>query len=279
MARAEDVIKVAMSQVGYSAMSDPERGSKYGRWLASVFDEDWLAGPSTEIWWCCMFVSWCLDQAGQKCVGFPSYNTDLVLGKRPTTVPKEQAMPGDIVIWNWDGNSTTDHIGIVSEHVPGQLGRLITVEGNVGNAVKVCDRTGTWGLVAAVIRPPYDDAKVILPQPVTEGQIEVDGLWGRETTAALQRHFGTVVDGEVWHQWPMHKMGALVGGWGWDYTQLGSPLIRAMQEWLGVTADGLIGPVTVRALQARMGVEQTGYLNAPAPAIVKLQDALNKGTL
>lgn len=159
MANASDVLDIALGEVGYYAPDDPEPGSKYGRWLADLTGEGWLAGPSTEIWWCCMFVSWCLAQAGQGCVGFPSYNTDNTLSKNPPLVLREDAEPGDIIIWNWDGNSSTDHIGFVKEHEPGAFGRLITVEGNYRNSVDIVDRSDCWELVSAVIRPPYQNGE------------------------------------------------------------------------------------------------------------------------
>lgn len=49
MATAEDVMRVAFGELGYYAPDDPERGSKYGRWMAEITGEDWLAGPSSEI--------------------------------------------------------------------------------------------------------------------------------------------------------------------------------------------------------------------------------------
>lgn len=49
MATADDVIKVAESQLGYYAPNDPEQGSKYGRWMAKKTGQSWMAGPSTSI--------------------------------------------------------------------------------------------------------------------------------------------------------------------------------------------------------------------------------------
>jgi GH25 family lysozyme M1 (1,4-beta-N-acetylmuramidase) len=75
----EKLMSVAYAELGYYAPSDPERGSKYGRWLAELTGEDWLAGPSTSIWWCCMYVSYVLYHAGVTVKGFPTQNTDLAL--------------------------------------------------------------------------------------------------------------------------------------------------------------------------------------------------------
>ena len=46
MSKIDDVLYVAASQLGYCADDDPEPGSKFGRWMAELLDEDWLAGPS-----------------------------------------------------------------------------------------------------------------------------------------------------------------------------------------------------------------------------------------
>lgn len=161
MATAQDVIRIATAEVGYYAPDDPEAGSKYGRWLAEKTGEDWLAGPSWEIAWCCCFVSWCLDQAGQECTGFPSYNTDLVLSKNPHLVSRVEIQPGDIIIWDWNGDGATDHIGIVSYY--DHANYIQTIEGNHHNKVAVVDRSNAWGYVAAIIRPPYTDAKPEAP--------------------------------------------------------------------------------------------------------------------
>lgn len=156
MATRDEVLHIAASQIGYFAPNDPEPGSLYARWLADVTGEDWLRGSSTEIAWCCCFVSWCLAMANQECTGFPSYNTDLVLNKNPKLVSRSECMPGDIIIWDWDGDGLTDHIGFIN-YVDGD-GFIQTIEGNHNNYVTTVDRSNYWGCVAAIIRPPYDNA-------------------------------------------------------------------------------------------------------------------------
>ena len=270
-------LDVALGEVGYSAPDDPEEGSKYGRWMADVTGEAWLRGPSTEVWWCCMFVSWCMAQAGVESTGFPSYNTDLVLASGPRLVYREDARPGDIVIWDWDGNSATDHIGIVKEHEPGALGRLVTVEGNYRNSVAIVDRSDVWGCVSAVIRPDYAEAPQEPEAP--SAALDVDGWWGEATTAALQRRYGTVEDGEVWHQWEPNAQPACTSGWRYDETQEGSPLIRAMQSDLGCAlVDGILGPDTIAHMQARCGTVKDGALDGPSPCVAEMQRRLNAGT-
>lgn len=85
-------------------------------------------------------------------------------------------------------------------------------------------------------------------------RLDVDGYWGRATTLALQRVFGTPQDGVVSSQdvyWKGSNLG-LVSGWEWvaSTSAVGSSVIVAMQHRLGVKADDLVGPGTFRALQS-----------------------------
>ena len=110
---------------------------------------------------------------------------------------------------------------------------------------------------------------------------EPDGYWGADTTRALQRVLGTPVDGIVSSQssaWRSQNPG-LTSGWEWVSDPVGSQLIQALQRKLGVEADGLIGPGTIRALQQRMGTPQDGCLSDQSQCITVLQQRLQKGTI
>ena len=107
-----------------------------------------------------------------------------------------------------------------------------------------------------------------------------DGYWGAYTTRAFQQVLGTPVDGVVSSQsaaWRSQNPG-LTTGWEWTGSPVGSQLIQALQRKLSVKADGLIGPVTIRALQARMGTPQDGVLSKRSQCITALQRRLQKGT-
>ena len=161
---AEDVIRIAEGELGYYAPNDPERGSKYGRWMAQITGEDWMAGPSVEIWWCCMFVSWVLNKANVSVKGFPSQNTDLALngGAKNYLVDRSTIKRGDILIfdWNW-GNAATDHIGFAKGPVIG--GYVETIEGNVSNSVQ--NKTRALSTIRYVIRPQYSTKPTPSPEP------------------------------------------------------------------------------------------------------------------
>ena len=256
MGRASDVINAAYGELGYYAPDDPNPGSKYGRWMADLFGESWLAGPSREIWWCCMFVSWCLDKGGVKVDGFPTYNTDVALnnGARKYAVDKKKVRYGDIVIFNWDWNSTTDHIGFATGEFDGT--GFPTIEGNVGNAVK--EKYRQLGNVAYVIRPTYESYGVVdgnTPSVSTDpknnrdgGKLDVDGVGGWNTIIDWQHQLGTNEDGWISgqytgnkdHHWAMCNI---------TYEGTGSQLVRAIQRKVGANPDGHWGPDTSRKIQ------------------------------
>lgn len=101
-----------------------------------------------------MWVSMILDKAGVFCPGFPTQNTDLALngGARMKALSKKsQVRRGDIVIFDWDWDGITDHIGFATGKLRGTT--VPTIEGNTSNAV--AERSRSLGSVAYVIRPDY----------------------------------------------------------------------------------------------------------------------------
>ena len=88
--------------------------------------------------------------------------------------------------------------------------------------------------------------------------VEVDGIWGEGTTVALQQFLnqalgaGLEADGLIGSQpaSAQEELAVLGSGWDWvsDSDASGSATITAMQNWLGVSADGLIGRQTFSAL-------------------------------
>lgn len=159
---AQAVVEAALGEVGYYAPDDPNRGSRYASWLADYYestiggDWDWLRGPSWEIWWCCCFASWSLDQGGVTMDGAPSQNTNELYnnGGWKYEINKYDVDYGDLVIFDWDWDGYTDHIAVSTGAYDGY--GFSTVEGNVGNAVVLNYRPMTN--VSQVLRPPYADA-------------------------------------------------------------------------------------------------------------------------
>lgn len=119
------------------------------------------------------------------------------------------------------------------------------------------------------------------PQPSDPAQLAVDGFWGPSTTKRAQQLAGLVADGEVWHQHPGNKgrLKGCTGGWKFDGSLKGSPLIRWMQaNVLHIKADGIAGKDFANAMIRKYGNGYTdGKLDGPSVAIKGFQKALNEG--
>lgn len=116
-------------------------------------------------------------------------------------------------------------------------------------------------------------------QPSTStraAKLAVDGYLGPLTVRALQRHFGTKVDGVISGQYRNNSNRHIPSI---QFGTSGSLLVKAMQKWLGVTQDGFLGPITVRALQRKLGTTVDGVVSSPSLMVMELQKRLNNGTL
>lgn len=112
-----------------------------------------------------------------------------------------------------------------------------------------------------------------------QNKIAEDGKWGYGTSKRLQEHFGLAVrDGIISHQFKSASNQNIYSAQ-FDNTGIGSMLVIAMQEWLGVEQDGNFGPDSVRALQRKMGTEQDGIISPVSLAVMELQRLLNKNKL
>lgn len=219
--------------------------------------EDWLRGPSTEIWWCCMWVSMIMDKAGVKCPGFPSQNTDVAWngGAKSRAVDKSGIRRGDVLIFDWNFNTTaTDHIGFATASP--KNGYVATIEGNVGNAVK--EKVRPLSSIRYVLRPQYADAepaaiktaKVKAKSPTqTSEKLDVDGIGGYNTVFEWQAQLGVITDGEVSGQ-DRDTYEWFEGIVSVDFGGEGSKLVCAVQARVGATVDGILGRETSEMLQS-----------------------------
>lgn len=118
-------------------------------------------------------------------------------------------------------------------------------------------------------------ASVVAP---AVAKLTEDGVWGKATTARLQEIFGTPVDGEVSNQNARYQgiNPGLASGWDWqdEPNGNGSALVKAMQKWAGMPAnaqDGVVGPMTIRAFQKKLGTVQDGKVSKPSQMVKALQ--------
>lgn len=119
------------------------------------------------------------------------------------------------------------------------------------------------------------------PEPTPEEPIEEDGYWGEKTTIRAQKVFGTPVDGKVSNQYAYYKSknpGLLSSTFQWveKPNKNGSPLIKAIQKWVGVKDDGFIGDDTIKGMQRKLGTPVDGKVFAPSEMVKAFQRWLNQ---
>lgn len=115
--------------------------------------------------WCAAFTSWVWNEAGYDVTWtdfdyVPAvWNDAGALGlQRPSTA---EAQPGDLIVFDWQGDGTPDHIGVV-ESVEG--GKIHTIEGNSSDQVARRDYGINSGQVVGVIAPPPTKSGVMVSQ-------------------------------------------------------------------------------------------------------------------
>ena len=153
-----EIVEIARNEIGYKEQGTNQ--TKYGEWYG-MQDE-----------WCNMFVCWCANQAGiseeiiPKMAYVPStanwfdakgqYKNSRANGGDYTP------QAGDIVLFDYNHNTTSDHIGIV-EKVEGNT--LYTIEGNKDNMVKRCTYSLDSRDIRAYCVPAYvEEVKEVIEE-------------------------------------------------------------------------------------------------------------------
>ena len=290
MATAQDVLKIAAGEIGYSRWADPEKGTKYGRWYAQHTKQAWYGNNGVA--YCAMFVSWVFNKAGMKPVGgFGAYcplmlNQARAAGK---VISKKNARAGDIVFFDWDGG-VVDHVGIVEKN----LGtHLQTIEGNTStgsagsqdNGGKVARRTRAWSVISAIVRPDYSGAvKTAAQTAQAAAALAVDGDAGKLTVTALQKFlkssgkYSGALDGVLSNQNKAAFKKFMSGFSSVTFGMGGSQTVRGLQALTGATVDGYAGQNTARKLQEylnRNGAKLTVDGYAGVKTVKALQTFLN----
>lgn len=183
--------------------------------------------------------------------GIYKVNTDLNIREQPNA-------DSHIVGMITDQGSYT-----VTEIQNGSWGRLLSGAGWINCHTAYCT---------------YGSQESAPDQKPTAKMISVDGVWGPELTRRLQEIFGTPQDGKISNQ-PTSNMRYCVGitaaEWS-NHPSDGSSLVKALQKWAGVTADGYIGPQTIWAMQKKLGTPIDGVISYPSAMVKALQEWCNR---
>lgn len=164
MVTANDVLYCARQWIGYNRWDDPEPGTVFGRWYAELVGDSYFG--ESGVAYCAMFISYCLDWAGVTAEGVPGAYVPWILSANSDAgrlVANEDAQPGDLVMFDWQGDGVADHIGIVEENHADE-GWMQTIEGNTSsssggsqsNGGGVYRRARNYGSIIGVARPYYE---------------------------------------------------------------------------------------------------------------------------
>ena len=145
--------------------------------------------------------------------------------KNLASVPPYLALPSDIIFFDWELNGIPNHIGFVRERK--DCDTIYTIEGNTSGSI-CAQKTRNTKYVQGIFRPHFKASYKI-------AKLDVDGLFGYNSIAMLQKALGVTVDGV-----------------------LGQGTVKALQRKAGVSADGLWGKGTSKAVQKMVGVKQDG---------------------
>ncbi len=113
----ENIVKTAKAEVG-------KTGETYWNWY----------GFNRRVEWCCVFVSWVAYKNDVLNTHIPKFiwvkkGVDYYREKGQLKKPREYTpKPGDVVFFEWNGNTIIDHVGLVEKV---KNGYVYTIEGNV----------------------------------------------------------------------------------------------------------------------------------------------------
>lgn len=183
---AASVLAIAAGEIGYSRYNDPKPGSKYGRWYEAEIDQasDNYDFGANGVPFCAMGVSWTFDRAGAKCAGIPnSYCPTIVQRAKAAgkTVAAKSALPGDVVLFDWNGDGESDHVGLCEVNHPTQS-YMQTIEFNTNDG-QVARRTRSYSTICCVVRPYYGSSA-----PAKQPAGKTTTAKPSETVKAAQRH-------------------------------------------------------------------------------------------
>ena len=203
----QDVLNKAQSQDGTVESPPNSNKTAFGLWYHPN-----LNGQK----WCAMFVSWVFHHAGHP-LGHIQTKNGIHHCQSAHNYYKEKGkitsnpQPGDIVIYDWEGNGYADHIGIFIKWTNAAQTAIEAWEGNTSTSNNsdgggVMKRIRSRNLIKSFINPGVYTDTHVTPVPVSLSKgargstvtqiqknlyeigytIEIDGWFGNETETLLK---------------------------------------------------------------------------------------------
>lgn len=147
MASADDVLAVAISQLGYQEGAN--NNTKYGQWYGM-----------NNVPWCDEFVSWVAAQAGAADIigkfAYCPYHVNWFKSRNQWHTSSPQR--GDIIFYDWNGDGVADHVGIVENVLDGTYPGAIegnSTDGNTSEGLYVARHARALKYILGYGRPAY----------------------------------------------------------------------------------------------------------------------------
>lgn len=202
------LVEIAVAELGTKESPPNSNKVKYNTWYYGR-EVSGSAYP-----WCMAFVQWCIAQAGLTApVKTASCGAFLNAARKAGEAVYGEFHPGDVVIYDFDRDGTTDHCGIV-ESANGATVTAIegnTAVGNDSDGGEVMRRTRNIYQIVGAWRPKendmsYEDFKSFMDQYRADLQDNDCGSWSKEArdwavATGLITGSGTTPDGQPNYMW------------------------------------------------------------------------------
>lgn len=213
----------------------------------NTFTKDYASRHGSEFLraaWCDMFVTYVARKSGAKAAlpngdrAYTVWHANDFEGinrwySGTTDNVRNHAAPGDVVFFDWSGTNTRgaiDHVGIVKKNLGD--GRLVTIEGNTGDAVRL--RVRSADVIAGFGQPRWTVAK---PKPIGKA-------WPYKRTTLMRKGWENSA-GVKKVQDRLNALGykpVLVEDG--DFGTLTERAVRWFQKREKIEVDGIVGPIT-----------------------------------
>ncbi len=236
MTTPENVLKVARHYIGVKENPANSNRQMFGEWYGT-----------NGVAWCAIFVSYCFYKAGMPLSSIPPTSNKKGFAYCPYGVKYFQDQKkfdknpkvGDIVFFDWQGDGTSDHVGIV-EKVLGN-NQVGTIEGNTSynnnsNGGEVMRRKRKLSAIQGFAHPDYDQVSTYHDEDVPSWP----GYYIMLTSPLQKGH-----DIKEWQE-QMIEIGYDLGSYGADgaFGQKSHQALLQFQKDKNLDKDGVIGPIT-----------------------------------
>lgn len=257
----QNILATAAAENGITENPPYSSKTKYGAWYG-------LDG----VRWCAIFVSWVFDKAGlplgkiDSAKGYHYCPSAFNYWKRNNQLTSNP-QPGDIVLFDWDGDGWSDHTGIFNQWI--KKGETFTAwEGNTSptnnsNGGQVLLRTRSVTVVKAFVNPGvYGDHLQPFKNVLQKGSTGSETtriqkmLYDLDYTITVDGVFGTATE----------------------------KVVKKFQQEHHLDVTGIVDEITKGALQAELNWKNETTISSGSilrkgnsgAAVVTLQKALNK---